>query len=225
MLRFENVGMRYGIGQEVLRNISFDLAPGSFHFLTGPSGAGKSSLLKLLFLAHRPSRGLITMFGEDVVSLPRHRLPALRRRIGVVFQDFRLLNHLSAIENVMLPLKIARDGADLTRDHAEELLAWVGLADRMNARPPTLSGGEKQRLAIARAVINKPDLLLADEPTGNVDPEMAERLMHLFVELNKLGTTTLIATHDMALVEQIDAPHMRLDKGELRLLARAGGTA
>lgn len=225
MVRFENVGMRYGIGQEVLRNISFDLAPGSFHFLTGPSGAGKSSLLKLLFLAHRPSRGLITMFGEDVVSLPRHRLPALRRRIGVVFQDFRLLNHLSAIENVMLPLKIAGDGADLTRDHAEELLAWVGLADRMNARPPTLSGGEKQRLAIARAVINKPDLLLADEPTGNVDPEMAERLMHLFVELNKLGTTTLIATHDMALVEQIAAPQMRLDKGELRLLASAGGMA
>lgn len=225
MVRFENVGMRYGIGSEILRNITFELKPGSFHFLTGPSGAGKSSLLKLLYLAHRPSRGFITMFGEDVVSLPRHRLPALRRRIGVVFQDFRLLDHLTAIENVMLPVTIGGGDVATARAHAEELLAWVGLADRMTARPPTLSGGEKQRLAIARAVIGKPDLLLADEPTGNVDPEMAERLMHLFIELNKLGTTTLIASHDMALIEQIGAPQMRLDRGELTLLPSPGGRA
>lgn len=225
MVRFENVGMRYGIGSEILRNVTFELKPGSFHFLTGPSGAGKSSLLKLLYLAHRPSRGFITIFGEDVVSLPRHRLPPLRRRIGVVFQDFRLLDHLTAIENVMLPVTIGGGDVATARSHAEELLAWVGLADRMTARPPTLSGGEKQRLAIARAVIGKPDLLLADEPTGNVDPEMAERLMHLFIELNKLGTTTLIASHDMALIEQIGAPQMRLDRGELTVLRPRGGQA
>lgn len=225
MVRFENVGMRYGIGSEILRNITFELKQGSFHFLTGPSGAGKSSLLKLLYLAHRPSRGFITMFGEDVVSLPRHRLPPLRRRIGVVFQDFRLLDHLTAIENVMLPVTLGGGDVATARAHAEELLAWVGLADRMTARPPTLSGGEKQRLAIARAVIGKPDLLLADEPTGNVDPEMAERLMHLFLELNKLGTTTLIASHDMALIEQIGAPQMRLDRGELTVLRARGGQA
>lgn len=218
MIRFENVGMRYGLGSEVLRNVSFALKPGSLHFLTGPSGAGKSSLMKLLYLAHRPSRGLITMFGEDVVSLPRRRLPALRRRVGVVFQDFRLLDHLTAIDNVMLPVKIAGEDERHVRAHAEELLSWVGLADRMGARPQTLSGGEKQRLAIARAVIGQPDLLLADEPTGNVDPEMASRLIHLFIELNKLGTTTVIATHDTGLIESIRAPQMRLDRGELTVI-------
>ncbi|MDA5192601.1 cell division ATP-binding protein FtsE [Govanella unica] len=215
--------MRYGLGSEVLRNISFELKPGSIHFLTGPSGAGKSSLMRLLFLAHRPSRGLVTMFGRDVVSLDRDELPSLRRRIGVVLQDFRLLDHLSAIENVMLPLKIAGGEDRIIRAQAEELLSWVGLADRMAARPPTLSGGEKQRLAIARAVIGQPDLLLADEPTGNVDPAMAERLMHLFLELNKLGTTTVIATHDMAWVERIGAPQLRLDRGELTTIAAPAG--
>ncbi|RMF11812.1 MAG: cell division ATP-binding protein FtsE [Alphaproteobacteria bacterium] len=221
MVRFENVGMRYGLGSEVLRNISFELKPGSFHFLTGPSGAGKSSLMKLLYLAHRPSRGIITMFGQDLTMVSRDELPALRRRIGVVFQDFRLLDHLSAIDNVMLPLRIAGGDPKIIREHAEELLSWVGLADRLEARPPTLSGGEKQRLAIARAVIGKPDLLLADEPTGNVDPEMANRLLHLFVELNKLGTTTLVATHDMGLVSRVGAPQLRLFQGELVHLDRA----
>jgi len=221
VVRFENVGMRYGLGSEVLRNISFELKPGSFHFLTGPSGAGKSSLMKLLYLAHRPSRGIITMFGQDLTMVSRDELPALRRRIGVVFQDFRLLDHLSAIDNVMLPLRIAGGDPKIIREHAEELLSWVGLADRLEARPPTLSGGEKQRLAIARAVIGKPDLLLADEPTGNVDPEMANRLLHLFVELNKLGTTTLVATHDMGLVSRVGAPQLRLFQGELVHLDRA----
>lgn len=215
MVRFENVGMRYGLGSEVLRNISFELAPGSFHFLTGPSGAGKSSLMKLLYLAHRPSRGIITMFGQDLSRVRRDDLPPLRRRIGVVFQDFRLLDHLTALDNVMLPLRIAGGDVNVIREHAEELLTWVGLADRITARPPTLSGGEKQRLAIARAVIGKPDLLLADEPTGNVDPDMANRLLHLFVELNKLGTTTVIATHDMALVEHVAAPRLEISRGEL----------
>jgi cell division transport system ATP-binding protein len=221
-IRFENVGMRYGVGQEVLRNISFTLAPGSLHFLTGPSGAGKTSLLRLLYLAHRPSRGLISIFGEDVVTLPRRKLPALRRRIGVVFQDFRLLDHLTALENVALPLRIAGAAEAQVKAHVEELLAWVGLADRMHARPSTLSGGEQQRVAIARAVIARPDLLLADEPTGNVDPEMAQRLMHLFSELNKIGTTTVIATHDMSLISRGRGRVMRLEKGELDVLAADG---
>jgi len=210
VISFNNVGMRYGMEAEVLRDISFELPQGSFHFLTGPSGAGKSSLLKMLYLAHRPSRGRLEMFGQNVTDLKRDDLPRLRRRIGVVFQEFRLLDHLTAVENVALPLRIAGGSGREIDQHVEELLVWVGLKDRMKSRPPVLSGGEKQRVAIARAVIAKPDLLLADEPTGNVDPAMSERLMHLFVELNKLGTTTVIATHDMNLVRKIGAPQLHL---------------
>jgi cell division transport system ATP-binding protein len=215
MVRFQNVGMRYGLGPEVLRDVSFELEPGSFHFLTGPSGAGKSSLLKLLYLAHRPSRGLIGLFGHDLATIKRDKLPELRRRIGVVFQEFRLIEHLSALDNVALPLRIAGVPEQQVKDHCAELLTWVGLADRMQARPATLSGGEKQRVAIARAVINRPSLLLADEPTGNVDPEMGQRLLHLFVELNKIGTTIVIATHDAHLLQTFRKPVMTLANGEL----------
>jgi cell division transport system ATP-binding protein len=217
MIRFENVGMRYGMGPEVLRDVNFHLAPASFHFLTGPSGAGKTSLLKLMFLANRPSRGLITMFGQDIATLPRKELPPLRRRIGVVFQEFRLLGHLTTYENVALPLKIQGKREAEYRADVEELLAWVGLGDRMNATPPTLSGGEKQRAAIARAVVAQPEVLLADEPTGNVDPEMGQRLLRLFVELNRLGTSVLIATHDRALVESAGAPELVLRDGRLTI--------
>lgn len=215
MIRFENVGIRYGMGDEILKDVSFSLRPGSFHFLTGPSGAGKTSLLKLLYLAHRPSRGLISFDGMDVVTAPRKALPALRRRIGVVYQDFRLLDHMTALENVALPLSIGGTKLDEALANAREMLEWVGLSGRINARPPTLSGGEKQRLAIARAVVGRPDLLLADEPTGNVDPEMAERLMRLFMELNRLGTTMVIATHDPDLIRKFPAPVLRLQAGHL----------
>jgi cell division transport system ATP-binding protein len=220
MIRFENVGMRYGPGPEVLRDVTFQLEPGTFTFLTGPSGAGKSTLLKLLYLAEAPSRGLITLFGTDLATARRSAFPALRRRIGVVFQDFRLLSHLSAFDNVALPLRLAgRKTDDYTRD-VEELLNWVGLGDRMNAKPPTLSGGEQQRVAIARAVVGQPDLLLADEPTGNVDPEIAQRLIRLFGELNRLGTTVLIATHDRGLIERSRSREMRLVDGRLVELRR-----
>jgi cell division transport system ATP-binding protein len=220
-VRFENVGLRYGLGLEVLRDISFSLEPGTFHFLTGASGAGKTSLLKLLYLAQRPSRGLISLFGEDVITTRREDLPALRRRIGVVFQEFRLLSHLTAYENVALPLRISGARDKDIREHVEELLVWVGLEGRIQATPATLSGGEQQRLAIARAVIGRPDLLIADEPTGNVDPDMAHRLLHLFYELNKLGTTTIVATHDMHLIEQMpSAKVMRLENGDLVAHAR-----
>jgi len=215
MVRFENVGMRYGAGPEVLRDVTFVLEAGSFTFLTGLSGAGKTTLLKLITIAEPPSRGLITLFGHDLATTTRKTFPALRRRIGVVFQDFRLLAHLSAFDNVALPLRIAgRREADYTRD-VEELLAWVGLGDRMTARPPTLSGGEQQRIAIARAVVARPDLLVADEPTGNVDHDIGARLLRLFGELNRLGTTVLIATHDRALVESTRAREMRLVDGRL----------
>jgi len=218
VIRFENVGMRYGMGAEVLSDVSFQLAPGSFYFLTGPSGAGKSSLLKLMFLAHRPSRGAVSLFGQDVSVLKREALPPLRRRIGVVFQDFRMLDHLTTYENVALPLRVAGEREDSYKDNVNELLGWVGLGERVNARPPTLSGGEKQRAAIARAVVAKPDLLLADEPTGNVDPDMGLRLLRLFVELNRIGTTVVIATHDVALVERFPAPQLRLEEGRLKTL-------
>lgn len=216
IVQFENVGLRYGTGAETLSDISFSLAPGTFYFLTGPSGAGKTSLLKLLYLAQRPSRGLIRLFGEDIVTMPRDRLPELRRRIGVVFQDFRLVPHLSAFDNIALPLRVA--GVDEREIEApvSEMLAWVGLSDRASARPATLSGGEQQRVAIARAVIGRPEILVADEPTGNVDPEMANRLLHLFDALNKLGTTVVVATHDMHLLARVPAAQiMRLERGTL----------
>lgn len=215
MVEFRNVSMSYDKGYDILKDISFKLEPGSMHFLTGPSGAGKTSLLKLMYLAHRPSRGEIMMFGRDVAQALREDLPKLRRRIGVVFQDFRLLDHMSAVENVALPLRISGGNGAQINEHVEELLSWVGLADKMGSTPLTLSGGEKQRVAIARAVIRRPDILLADEPTGNVDPEMAERLMYLFVELNKLGTTIVIATHDSGLVKKVGAPRLHLVGGKL----------
>jgi len=216
IVQFDNVGLRYGTGSEILAGLSFTLAPGSFHFLTGASGAGKTSLINLITLAQRPSRGIVSLFGEDAASLPRKRLPALRRRIGVVYQDFRLIPQLSAFDNVALPLRIAGMAEREITPRVEELLEWVGLAPRASARPATLSGGEQQRVAIARAVITHPELIVADEPTGNVDPEMAARLLHLLEALNRQGTTVLIATHDVHLFRQMPAANiMRLAKGRL----------
>lgn len=217
VVRFENVGLRYGTGPEVLRDVSFRIEPGSFQFLTGPSGAGKTSLLRLLFMALRPTRGLISLFGHDVAALTKDALATLRRRIGLVFQDFRLLDHLSTYENVALPLRVLGHSEASYRAEVIELLKWVGLGDRLRAPPPVLSGGEKQRAAIARAVISRPELLLADEPTGNVDPNLAQRLLRLFMELNRSGTSVLIATHDIALMNQIDARRMVLHEGELHV--------
>lgn len=218
MLKFENVGMRYGSGDEVLKDLNFHLEAGSFHFLTGPSGAGKTSLLKLLYLAHKPSRGLINFSGKDIATQSRENLPKIRRRIGIVFQDFRLFEHMTAFENVALPLKIHGARDEQIKDHVQELLAWVGLKDKYNVLPSTLSGGEQQRVAIARALINKPDLLLADEPTGNIDPEMGRKIMHLFVELNKLGTTTVLATHDQNFVKTMGASVLMLERGRVMQL-------
>ena len=217
MIRFENVGLRYGMGPEILRDISLQIPERSFQFLSGPSGAGKTTLLRLLFMSLKPTRGLITVFGKDRSRITRAELPYLRRRIGVVFQDFRLLDHMSTYENVALPLRVMGRREDSYRDEVVELLNWVGLGERIWALPPVLSGGEKQRAAIARAVIARPQLLLADEPTGNVDPALAQRLLRLFVELNKSGTSVVIATHDIALMDQYDARRLVLHDGRLHI--------
>ena len=217
MVRFENVGLRYGLGPEVLRDLTFRIDPHSFQFLTGPSGAGKTSLLRLLFLSLKPTRGLITLFGHDIAVLGKDSLSTLRRRIGLVFQDFRLLDHLTTYENVALPFRVLGRSEESFRDEVVELLRWVGLGERMWALPPVLSGGEKQRAAIARAVIARPQLLLADEPTGNVDPDLAQRLLRLFVELNRSGTSVVIATHDIALMDQYDARRLVLHEGRLHV--------
>ncbi|MFT4936142.1 MAG: cell division transport system ATP-binding protein [Pseudoalteromonas distincta] len=215
VVRFDDVSMRYGREPETLRDLSFSLPQGSFHFVTGPSGAGKTSLLKLIYLAAQPSKGLLHLFGQDVAQTPAEVRPFLRRRIGVVFQEFRLLDHLSAFDNAAVPLRVAGRKPDSYRQDVAELLAWVGLKDRMHALPPTLAGGEKQRLAIARAVVGRPDILLADEPTGNVDHEMGLRILRLFLELNRLGTTVLIATHDQDLVARSGMPILHLEEGRL----------
>ncbi|MDG6079297.1 cell division ATP-binding protein FtsE [Erythrobacter litoralis] len=216
IVKFDNVGLRYGLEKEVLSDISFTLFPGQFYFLTGASGAGKTSLLRLLYLAQRPSRGAIHMFDNDVIAAPRETLPAFRRRIGVVFQNFRLVDHLSAYDNIALPLRVAGVSEGELAEPVTDMLDWVGLAQRADARPASLSGGEQQRVAIARAVISRPEILVADEPTGNVDAEMAIKLIRLFQALNRLGTTVLVATHDMQLLRKVpDSLLMRLDKGRL----------
>ncbi len=216
MIRFEHVGLRYGIGPEVLSDVNFTLEPGSFHFLSGASGAGKSSLLSLLYLGRRPTRGLITMFGQETSILSRDQLAAFRQRVGVVFQDFRLLPHLSAFDNVALPLRIMGKSEAEIKNNVRELMDWVGLGDYTNALPLTLSGGQQQRIAIARAIIAHPKLLLADEPTGNLDDEIGMRLMSLFEQLNKTGTTIVIATHNQAMMDHFDHPRLMLDQGHLQ---------
>ena len=215
VIRFETVGLRYGMGPEILRDISFEIPQRSFQFLTGPSGAGKTTLLRLLFMSLKPTRGLITVFGRDRARIGRRELPGYRRRIGVVFQDFRLLDHMTTYENVALPLRVRGREEASYRNDVVDLLNWVGLGDRMHVLPPVLSGGEKQRAAIARALIEQPEILLADEPTGNVDPPLARRLLRLFIELNRLGTAVVIATHDLGLMEQVDARRMILANGRL----------
>ena len=220
-VRLSGVGFGYAGAPDVLRDVNLILPRGSFHFLTGPSGAGKSSLLRLLTLADRPIKGTIRLFGTDVTRIQRRDIPAFRRRMGVVFQDFRLLDHLSAFENVALPLRLAGQERARYAADVEEMLRWLGLGDRLSAPPPTLSGGEKQRLAIARAVITRPGLIVADEPTGSVDAAMADKLLRLFQSLNRLGATVLIASHDQALAERSGARVLRLDDGRLSETGRA----
>lgn len=217
MIKFENVGLRYGLGPEILSDLSFQIPPNSFQFLTGPSGAGKTSLLRLMLLSLRPTRGLVRVFGKEATSILPRQMPIVRRKIGVVFQDFRLLDHLTTYENVALPLQVRGKFEAEYRKDVMELLKWVGLGERMHVLPPVLSGGEKQRAAIARALIDQPEVLLADEPTGNVDPPLARRLLRLFIELHRSGTSVVIATHDLALMDQFDARRLVLNQGRLQI--------
>ncbi len=217
MIRFENVGLRYGAGAECLSDLSFNLAAGSFTALTGPSGAGKTSLLKLIYLAERASRGLVTLMDRDIATLSREDLPALRQQIGIVFQDFRLLNHLSLFDNIALPLYMKGKQPKHYQDDVMEMLDWIGLKSRAHALPPVLSGGEQQRVAIARAVVTRPKLLIADEPTGNVDAKMGHDIFSLFEAMNKIGTTVVIATHDEHLAHTFGEQIIALDNGRMRL--------
>lgn len=215
-IRMVSVNHGYVSGDHVLGDINMELTSGSFTFLTGPSGSGKTTLLQLLYAAQKPRMGQVRLFGVPTSTAHRKTLTRLRRRIGVVYQDFRLLDHLTAYENAALPLRVTGKLEKDYRDDVLELLHWVGLGDRVNAKPTTLSGGEQQRVAIARALVNKPELLIADEPTGNVDPEMGERLMRLILEMNRrLSTTVMIATHDKTLVDRLGAPILRLENGML----------
>jgi len=218
VIRLNNVGLSYDHGIDILQGVNFELRPGSFHFLTGPSGAGKTSLLRMMFLSLQPSEGRLELFEQDVSRLSPAKRAQLRRRIGIVFQDFRLLDHMTTWQNVALPLRVVGKREADYKEDVTDLLQWVGLGDRMHSFPSVLSGGEKQRAAIARAVIGKPELLLADEPTGNVDPQMARRLLRLFIELNRLGTSVVIATHDHQLMRQFKAPRLELHEGHVRIV-------
>lgn len=217
LVSFENVGLRYGMGPEVLKDLTFSIAPRSFQYLTGPSGAGKTTLLRLILMSMKPTRGLISLFDKDVTRLTSDTLSGLRRRMGVVFQDFRLLDHLTVYENVALPLRVIGKDESGYRSEVVEFLRWVGLGDRMHVLPPILSGGEKQRAAIARALITRPELLLADEPTGNLDPTLGRKLLRLFIELQSLGTAVVIATHDLPLMDQYDARRLVIADGRLHI--------
>lgn len=217
IVSFDKVGLRYGVAPETLGDVTFAIEPHSFQFLTGPSGAGKTTLLRLILMSLKPTRGVVKLFGADVSRLSSAAVTAMRRRMGVVFQDFRLLDHLTTYENVALPLRVKGLEEASYRAEVVELLRWVGLGERLHMLPPVLSGGEKQRAAIARALITRPELLLADEPTGNVDPSLARRLLRLFGELHKSGTAVVIATHDLTLMDQVDARRMVLGDGRLHV--------
>ncbi|HVC56856.1 MAG TPA: ATP-binding cassette domain-containing protein [Stellaceae bacterium] len=215
MVELEQIGKRFADGAQILSEVSLRLEPGGFYFLTGASGTGKTTLLQIICLAQPPSHGRLTLFGTDTAGLDRPARAALRRRMGIVFQDFRLIDEMSAGDNVALPLRVTGATPRQIRDNVPELLAWVGLAERGEAPAATLSGGERQRLAIARAVVRRPELLLADEPAGNVDDDVALGLMRVFERINQLGTTVLIATHDLAFARRFGHQHFHLDRREL----------
>ncbi len=220
MIELDNVAYSYS-GGALFSDISLTLAPGSFHFLTGPSGAGKTTLLKLCYGALLPSVGQVSAFGADLADLDREQMALLQRRVGVVHQDCQFLDHLSVAENIALPLHVTGRGAEGAHDDLIELMGWVGLTHRATAMPPELSGGERQRAALARGVIMSPDVIIADEPTGNVDWEMSQRLLRLLIELNKMGKTVLIATHDLSLIRaaksQIQARVLRIANNRVQL--------
>lgn len=224
MVSLEHIGQRFDAGTEVLSDVSLDLEAGGFHFLTGPSGAGKTALLRIICLADLPSQGRLSLFGSDTSGLGREARAALRRRIGIVFQDCRLVDRLSVADNVALPLRLAGAAEEQIRGNLPELLAWLGLADRAEAPAGTLPRSERQRVAIARAIVHRPELLVADEPAGHGDEQVALLLVRVFEQLNRLGTTVLIATRDDAFAERFAHPRFQLDRGVVSALG-AGSAA
>jgi len=220
LISLKNAGFSYG-SRAILENVTQELAAGSFHFLTGPSGAGKTTLMKMCYLSLMPDTGALEVLGQDVTQLTREQITQMRRRIGVVHQDCQFLNHLTIRQNIALPLLVAGKNIEDNMENLEDLLDWVDMAHRADAFPEEISGGERQRLALARAVIMDPDMIVADEPTGNVDWEMGQRLLTLLVELNKMGKTILLATHDLNLIRSIKgrvpASVLRLKEGHLSL--------
>jgi len=215
MLQLDRVSKRYPQGQTALQAVSLELPRGSMHFLTGHSGAGKSTLLKLATAIERPSGGRIRVGGDDITRIPRRRIPFLRRAIGTVFQDHKLLFDRTVYENVALALQVCNFPRAKIHGRVQAVLGRVGLEGHRHKYPITLSGGEQQRVAIARALVNKPDLLLADEPTGNVDKQLADELMDLFHEFQQFGMTVLVATHDLTQPERLGLPQIRLHRGQL----------
>jgi cell division transport system ATP-binding protein len=215
IVSFEGISLSYERGAPVLDHLDLELKAGTFHFLSGPSGAGKTSLLRLVYLSLTPDKGHLRLFGESIDARDREQKAALRRKLGIIFQDFRLLEHLNVFDNAALPLIVSGQKPVDYKNDVTELLTWVGLKDRLKAMPRELSGGEKQRLAIARAVVHRPTLILADEPTGNIDYAMGLRIMRLFVELNRLGATVLIASHDEALIRATGMPVLELNQGKV----------
>lgn len=218
IISFQNVGLTFRGNTRLFSNINLNIREGDFYFLTGLSGAGKSTLLKLIYMGIAPTDGSVSLFGEDPKQMTSRDLPRLRRKMGIIFQDFRLLPHLTALENVALPLKVRGIDQQKATGQAQDLLAWVGLEHVMNQYPATLSGGQQQRVAITRSIMGRPALLLADEPTGNVDEEAAEKIMHLFEELHKTGTTIVLATHNRSLAKEFNHPEIFLKKGQAFLL-------
>jgi cell division transport system ATP-binding protein len=216
MLTFDQVSKRYPSGKEALSGVSFNMEAGEFAFLTGHSGAGKSTLMKLIIAMERPTNGQILFNGENVNRISNSRVAYLRRQVGVVFQNHQLLFDRNVYANVALPLEIGGHRPSEIRSRVRAALSKVGLADRENHFPIALSGGEQQRVGIARAVVNRPPLLLADEPTGNLDPELSKDIMDLFLQFNQVGVTVVIATHDISLVERIGNRRIDLNQGRLR---------
>lgn len=217
-IKFEGVGLRYDQGPEILKDINFEIKPGEFYFLTGPSGAGKTSLLSLIYLMRKPSRGQVVIYGHDTNQADRDTLTSIRSRIGVVFQDYHLLPYLSVFDNVALPLRVAGENEASIRHKVTELLNWVGINDH-TVTPQTLSGGQQQTIAIARAVINRPQILIADEPTGNVDDKTAAKLIYLFIELNKRGTSVIFATHNQNMIEKYEYPRLHIKDSKLKVIS------
>ncbi len=201
VIKLENAAYSYGFdSRELLKSMSLTLNAGSFHFLTGPSGSGKTTFLKLCYGALLPTVGRVHLFAEDLRMMDRDRVAYIRRRIGVVHQDCQFVDHLNIQENISLPLNVVGDAKMANLSNLKDLMGWVGLTQRAQAYPAELSGGERQRAALARAVVMSPDIILADEPTGNIDWEMSQRLLHLLVELNRMGKTVVLATHDLSLI-------------------------